>query len=372
MDAIDTSSVVDATVESCRRPLHIPDADGDRAMLARPWAPFDSIVDDRPVLVLSIMPVMPNLSACGYRNVGRPAIVARGLRFVTAFAYDPTRDPRSAVVLSRLRAVRATMLARAPLTVLTRDGFPRRTVDQLRLYIPYDAFAPDAAGNIPPVELLIWTKAGGPPTHIPLPADIMLAVWRDNLRWRAARLAAFDRAAATLPAGTHRALLPVPTPTDTALRTAVRFEQQHRDAAGASITLERLTDAKLTLNDRRIALMSLATIFQADDDAPAAAMLANELLTIDPCALSGTSESGGAPVENDAYSGMRAAGGLLDGLRPAARCTASPPWVSLVRGLIQATASTADGRVPSDSPPGSSRRPGAVTAFTFLHERRPA
>jgi hypothetical protein len=184
------------------------------------------------------------------------------------------------------------------------------------------------------VELLIWTKAGGPPTHIPLPTNIMRAVWWDYLRWRGARLAARDRIAATAPVGTHRALVPVPVPSDTALRTAVRLEREHRDADAAGITLERLADPKLSVNDRRIALMSLATTFQTDDDAPAAALVANDLITIDPCALSGTSESGGAPVENDAYSGMRAAGGLLDGLRPDARCAPYPHWISLGRGLL--------------------------------------
>jgi hypothetical protein len=237
------------------------------------------------------------------------------------------------------------------------------------LYIPYDAFAPNAVGDIPPVELLIWTKAGGPPTHIPLPADIMRSIWRDHLRWRGARLALRDRAAAAEAAGTHRALVPVPVPADTALRTAIRFEQQHRDADAARITLERLVDPTLRPNDRRIALMSLASTFQADDDAPAAAMLANELTAMDPCALSGTSDVGGAPVGNETYGGMRAAGGLLDGLRPEARCTPLPHWVTLVRGtLLPGYGQYRSWSRAVGIATGALTLSGAITAYKFLSD----
>jgi hypothetical protein len=366
IDAMDSSSVVEATVESCRRPLSIPNGDGDRAMFARPWAPFDSVMDDRPALVISIMPVLQNLAACGFKNVGRPAVIARGLRFVNEFAYDPTRDPRSAVVLSRLRAVRATMLARAPLTILTHDGAPRHTVDQLRLYIPYDAFAPDAVGDIPPVELLIWTKAGGPPSHIPLPPNIMRAVWQDYLRWRGARLSSRDRTAAS--GSAHRTLVPLPTPTDPALKTAIRLGEQNRDAESASMMLERLsTTPALSVNDRRIALMSLATTFQADDDAPAAAMLGSELMAIDPCALSGTSETGGPAVANDAYAAMRAAGGLFDGLRPDARCTPLPGWVTLWRGLLPGYGQYRSWSRAVGISTAALTVSGGITAYVFLH-----
>jgi hypothetical protein len=210
---------------------------------ARPWAAFDSLVDDRPVLVISVMPVLHNYTECGSGNLGRPAMIRRGIRFVTNYIYDATRDPRSAVLLSRLHAVRPAMLARAPAIIMSRNLMSSTTTDQLRLYVPYDAIAPGPAGDMPDVELQIWSKAGGPPAIIPLPRDILRSVWWDYLRWRAARLAL----------------------------------HQHRDAEAAFTTLERLADATLTPKDRRLALMSLETTFQADDDAAAAALVKNEL-----------------------------------------------------------------------------------------------
>ncbi len=296
MDAMDTSRIVDRTLESCQGPLNIADADMAHVAAARPWAAFDSLVDDRPVFVISIMPVLHNFTECGSGNLGRPAMIRRGIRFVTNYLYDASRDPQSAVLLSRLRIVRPAMLARAPAIVMSHNLMSSSATDQLRLYIPYDAIAPGANGEMPDVELQIWSKAGGPPAHIPLPAEIMRAVWWDYLRWRGARL-------------------PV------------------REAGTASITLERLADPKLAVNDRRIALMSLASTFQADGDAPAAALVANELTGLDPCALSGSDTPQGAAAI-DAHGGMRAMAALLDRTRPAVRCTSYPLGATLLRGLV--------------------------------------
>jgi hypothetical protein len=55
---------------------------------------------------------------------------------------------------------------------------------------------------------------------------------------------------------------------------------------------------------------------------------------MDPCALSGGENVGGAAVGNAAYTGMRAAGALLDHTRSGARCWAYRPGVTLLRGLI--------------------------------------
>ncbi len=332
MDAMDTSRIVDRTLESCRHPLNIADVDVAHVAAARPWAAFDSLVNDRPVLVISIMPVLHNSIECGSGNLGRPAMIRRGIRFVTAYMYDESRDPQSAVLFSRLRVVRPAILARAPAIVMSRNLVSSTVTDQLRLYIPYDAIAPDANGEMPDLELQIWSKAGGPPAHIPLPGGIMRAVWWDYLRWRGARLATSDRAAAAAPGAAPRALVRMPVPADAELRTALLREREHRDAEAAFITLERLGDPKLAVNDRRIALMSLANTFQADGDAPAAALVANELTGLDPCALSGSDTPQGAAI--DAHGGMRAMAALLDRTRPAVRCTSFPVGATLLRGLL--------------------------------------
>ena len=125
MDAMDTSRIIDTTLANCRRPLNISEGDSAKVADARPWAPFDSLVDGRPVLVISIMPVLRNFTECGFKNLGRPAMIRRGLRFVTSFAYDAKRDPVSAVVLSQLRIVKPVMLARAPVIVMSRGGEPQ-------------------------------------------------------------------------------------------------------------------------------------------------------------------------------------------------------------------------------------------------------
>jgi hypothetical protein len=297
MDAMDTSRIVDRTLESCRRPLNIADVDMAHVAAARPWAAFDSLVNDRPVLVISIMPVLHNSMECGSGNLGRPAMIRRGIRFVTAYMYDEARDPQSAVLFSRLRVVRPTILARAPAIVMSKNLVSSTATNQLRLYIPYDAIAPDANGEMPDMELQIWSKSGGQPARIPLPGGIMRAVWWDYLRWRAARL-------------------PV------------------HDADAAAITLERLADPKLAVNDRRIALMSLASTFRGHGDAPAAALVANELTGLDPCALSGISTAPGPASTGDAPGDVRAMAALLDQTRPAVRCTSFPAGATLLSGLL--------------------------------------
>jgi hypothetical protein len=216
--------------------------------------------------------------------------------------------------------------------IMAKGGLPPHPTDQLRLYIPYDAIAPGPNGDMPRTELLIWTKAGGEPDHILLPNNIMRAVWWDYLRWRGARLATRDRATSAAPA--RRILVRVPTPSDTGLKTALRREREGRDAAGTTITLERLAEPTLSTNDRRIALMSLANTFQADDDAPAAALVADELTSMDPCALTGSAGPANPNLSDDAYSGLRSAGALLDHTRPGVRCTAMRAGAVFLRGML--------------------------------------
>jgi hypothetical protein len=333
MDAMDTSKIIDTTLANCRGPLNISPADSAHIADAKPWAPFDSLVEDRPVLVISIMPVLRNFTECGFKNLGRPAMIRRGLRFVTDFTYDASRDPVSAVLLSRQRIMRPAELARAPVMVMSRGGIPAHQTDQLRLYIPYDAIAPGPNGDMPRTELLIWTKAGGEPDHIPLPNNIMRAVWWDYLRWRGARLVTRDRATRASLETSRRTLVHVPTPSDPGLKTALQEQKEGRDAESTTLTLERLTEPKLSTNDRRIALMSLASTFQTDDDRAAASLVADELTSMDPCALSG-SDAPAAAMSDEAYAGLRSAGALLDHTRPGVRCTAMRPGAAFLRGII--------------------------------------
>ena len=334
MNAMDSSRIIDTTLANCTSSLNLSTADSAYAASARPWAAFDSAVADRPAFVISIMPVLRHFTECGWKNLGRPAMIGRGMRFVTEFAYDASRDPVSAVLVSRLRIVKTAVLARAPVVVVSRDGIPSRATDQLRLYIPFDAIAPNTTGDLPQIELLIWSKAGGEPDHIPLPNDIIRTVWWDYLRWRAQRLAARDGATQATPDALRRRIVTVPMPSDAALREALRLQHESRDAEASKIILERLADEKLSAEDRRIALMSLASTFQADDDPAAAAFVASELTSMDPCALRGTSLSPRAPIGNDEYTSMRATAALLDRTRPGIRCTSAWPGETLLRGIL--------------------------------------
>lgn len=276
MDAMDTSRVVERTLESCATPLHIASEDMKHVAAARPWAAFDALVNGAPVVVISIMPVLENLNECDSGNLGRPAMLRRGVRFVTNYIYDATRDTRSAVLYARGRAVEPAMLARAPVIVMSRNLMSSTATDEVRLYIPYDALAPDSSGGLPDTELRIWSKAGGAPTRIPLPPAIIHTIWWEYLRWRGARITTHDGAAATA-------------------------------------TVERLANSKLGADDRRVALRSLAATFRTAGDATAAALVTNELATIDPC----------APVGNAARTMPRGV-----------RCTAFPAGETLLRGLL--------------------------------------
>ena len=334
MNAMDTSRIIDTTLANCRKPLNISEADSAKLADARPWAVFDSLFDERPVMVISIMPVLRNFTECGFKNLGRPAMIRRGMRFVTEFAYDKTRDPVSAVLLSQLRIVKPLMIARAPVLIMSKNGIPAEATDQIRLYIPFDAIEPTATGDMPHTELMIWTKAGGEPDHIPLPSNIMHTLWWDYLRWRAQRLVVRDKVTTTTPAAERRKLVRVPVPSDTGLRRAGIQQLGGHDAEASKIILERLTEPKLSTNDRRIALMTLANTFQVDDDQPSAAFVANELTAMDPCALSGSSLNEKTHVDNDAYTSLRNTGALLDHTRPGVRCTSEKPGMTFLRGLM--------------------------------------
>ena len=333
MDAMDTSRIIDTTLANCRGTLKLSADDSLRASKTRPWASFDSLVNDRPVLVISIMPVLRNFTECGFKNLGRPAMIRRGVRFVTTFAYDAARDPASAVLTVRSRIVTPVMLARAPVVIVSGGHEASLRTDQLRMYVSYDAFAPNATGDVPHLELLIWSKANGEPDHIPLPADILRQVWWEHLRWRAARLASLDAGpVARLPA-VPKGILPVPQPSDAELKTAIRLQGEGRLSASSSLSLERLADKRLSENDHRIALMVTANTLQVAQDAPASAMLANALTAMDPCALSGSFVSG-STVGNDAYTTAAATGAMLDHTRSGARCFAYAPGKVFLRGLI--------------------------------------
>ena len=333
MDAMDTSRVIDTTLANCRRPLTLSADDSLRAANARPWASFDSLVNDRPVLVISIMPVLRNFTECGWKNLGRPAMIRRGVRFVTSYTYDAARDPVSAVLTVRGRIVTPVMLARAPVVIISGGHEASLRTDQLRLYISYDAIAPDATGEVPPVELMIWTKADGEPDHIPLPGDILRQVWWEHLRWRAARLAAREAAPGARPGATPVGILRVPQPADADLKAAIRLQAEGRLSASSSLALERLAGEHLTANDRRIALMLTANSLQVAGDATASALLANELTAMDPCALSG-SFAPGATVGKDAYTSAATTVAMLDHTRSGARCFAYAPGKVFLRGLI--------------------------------------
>jgi hypothetical protein len=335
MDAMDTSRIVDSTLATCRGPLGLSSADSTRVADARPWAAFDAAAVDQPVFVISVMPVLHNFTECGYKNHGRPAMIRRGLRTVTSYGYDAARDPVSAVLLSRLRIVTPVMLARTQVVVLSRGGeVTAHPTDQLRLYIPFDAIAPLPTGDMPQAELLLWNKASREPVHIILPANILHIMWWDYLRWRGARLVSRDRATSATTGAARRTMLPLPSPSDTGLKTAVQRQRAGHDADATRIALERLADGRLSENDRRMALMMLASTFQADDDAPAAALAASELTAMDPCAMSMGEAVEPTAGDRPGGSGVRTVGLLLDRTRPDVRCTAYAPGLTLLRGVV--------------------------------------
>jgi hypothetical protein len=333
MDAMDTSRVIDTTLANCRGPLRLPADDSVRIANARPWAVFDSLVNGRPVLVISIMPVLRNFTECGWKSLGRPAMIRRGVRFVTSYAYDAARDPVSAALVVRGRSVTPVMLARAPVVIVSGGHEATLRTDQLRLYVPYDGIAPNATGAMPSVELMIWAKAGDEPDHIPLPGDILRQVWWDHLRWRAARLAGLDAALGAGRGATPAGIVRVPEPTDAGLKAAIRLQAEGRLSASTSLALDRLADKRLTENDRRIALMVAANSLQVAQDAPASALVANELTTMDPCALS-ASVASSAKAGNDAHSSAAATSAMLDHTRSGARCFAYAPGQVFLRGVM--------------------------------------
>ena len=80
--------------------------------------------------------------------------------------------------------------------------------------------------------------------------------------------------------------------------------------------------------------MSLASTFQADDDAPAAALVANELTSMDPCAMAGRAFAGNPASSDEVNASLRETGALLATTRPGVRCTAAGPGRTHLRGLL--------------------------------------
>ncbi len=336
MDAMDQSHIIDTTLADCRQMLAINAADSAKVVNGRPWAPFDSVVHGRPVLVISIMPVLHNFTECGWKNLGRPAMIRRGLRFVTSYQYEAVRDPRSAVLVVRGRIVTPVMLATVPVGVVAGGGTANmKETNQLRLYVPFESIAPLANGNMPDVTLLIWNRADEKPEQIIVPANILHTVWWDNLYWRAAQL---PKVVASNARAFPKAMLPVPAPNDTGLKTALRLQRAGRDAEAVNSALLRLNIGQnVSTNDRRVGLMTVAETFQANGDMTSAALVADELTSMDPCAISSTTAvsskraATGNPAGDERLSEV---GALFDRARPNVRCTSQYPGTTFLRGLI--------------------------------------
>ena len=336
MDAMDSSRIIDTTLANCRKPLNISEADSARVASARPVGTV-RLAGGRPAGVRDL----DHARAAQLHRVrleepraARDDPARAALRHAVRVRPQARPDERRAALAASNREARAAR-ARAG----DGHGQGRRPGAANRPDPPVHPVRRHRAGadrRHAATELLIWTKAGGDPDHIVLPGNILHIIWWEYLRWRAARLATRDQATSAAPVRlTRTAVLRVPTPVRHGLRTAIRRQREGRFSESATLTLERLTDEHLSLNDRRIALMSMANTFQMDDDAPAAAFVANELTAMDPCALSGTgSPGGGARSDNEAYAGFRNVGAMLDHTRSGVRCTSYPAGATLLRGLL--------------------------------------
>lgn len=323
IDALAQDSLVVQATKGCQRALALSDAQVEWTRGLRPWAAFDSAAYARPLVAIAVYPQEQRRYDCHAGTLARFAALARGALYGAFFVARP-QDQVAMVEVRRDGLVEEPALAgRAPVTKVTHT----RIIDadgseQLRVWLDPLAFAPDAEGRVPRLEVHVFNPVDPEPDILPLPEPLIRAVWQQMLPWQARLLDVAGAARTPVPFG-------FPAPTDSALRAAHEaFERGDLGAAASGALTRLMFRPRPPQAEIRTAMLESAVAFSMRERDAEALFLITDVMEVYPCLTF-------APEVPAALREMAAAAA-----KPA-RCTAIPlPLIaarSLVPGWGQAT-----------------------------------
>lgn len=324
IDAQLPDSLIVKATKGCQAALELDSATVANSADIQPWDAFDAATRARPLIAIGIFPAEVRRFDCHAGLLARFAAMSRGALYGRHAAYSPRTDVLRAEVRRRGYLEPAVIAGRAPVTKFEVGELIQDGTQQLRVYVELEAFAPDGEGNAPHLEIHVWNKADEEPEILPMPEQVVRAVWQQMMPWRAMTLGRDG----TAPKDVGR--LELPMPRDSVLRVA--HQRYHAGEVGpaAAMALERLMYRPMPPRaEVRNAMLLSASAFSAYGEDEASLTQVADVIEVFPCFT----------LSEDAPASMH---DMVDRVpRAEARCTSIPlPMIalrSLVPGLGQAT-----------------------------------
>ncbi len=323
VDALAQDSLIVQATKGCQRALSLGDEQVEWTRSVDPWTAFDSAAYARPLVAIAIYPREQRRYDCHAGNLPRFAALSRGALY-GSFGLPKAVEQVAAVEVRRDGLIEfAALSGRAPVTKVTHTRIVNDDgSEHVRVWLDPQAFAPDAEGRVPRLEVHVFNPVDPEPDVLPIPDVLIRAVWQQMLPWQARSLDSTD-------AQLTPVAVDFEVPQDSALRAA--YEQFRRGAMGAAASgaLTRLMfRPRPAQREIRDAMVEAAVAFSMRDRDAEALFLITDVMEVYPCLTL-------APEVPQALREM------ADAVRKPARCTSIPlPMVALrsfVPGLGQAT-----------------------------------
>jgi hypothetical protein len=236
IDALRQDSLIVKATKGCQKALTLTDAQVRSTAAIDPWAPFDSAARARPLVTIAVYPKEQRRYDCHAGTLARFAALSRG----TLYGMFGTTVPEAQVATAELRrdglAELTPLTGRAPVTTVTQNRIMTDGREQVRLWVDPQAFSPDAEGRVPPLELHVFNPVDDEPEVLPLPTNLIRAVWQQMLPWQARTLV--DDGQAVSDDLTRLLFLPRPPHAEirsVMLRSATAFSRRGRDPEALSL-----------------------------------------------------------------------------------------------------------------------------------------
>jgi hypothetical protein len=317
IDAQAPDSLIVKTTKGCRESLELDSATVVNTADIQPWDAFDSASRARPLIALAVFPAEVRRFDCHAGLLARFAAMSRGALYGRHAAYSPRTDV-ARVEVRRGGVLEPSVLAgRAPVTKFEVGRSMRDGTQHVRVYIEPEAFAPDGEGNAPNLEVHVWNMQDEEPDILPMPEQVIRAVWQQMMPWRAMTLGRDG----TAPKDVGR--LELPMPRDSVLRVAHERYRAGDVGVAASTALDRLMYRPMPPRaEIRNAMLLSASSFSAYGEDEASLSLVADVVEVFPCFT----------LSPDAPASMH---DMVDRVpRAKARCTSIPLPVIALRSVV--------------------------------------
>lgn len=317
IDAQRPDSLILKATQGCRAALELDSATVANTQDIEPWTAFDTAAYARPLITVAVYPAEVRRFDCHAGLLARFAAMSRGALYGRFAAYSPRTDVKRIEVRRAGVLEPAILEGRAPVSKFEVGRSYRDGTNHVRVWIEPDAFAPDAEGESPQLEIHVWNMVDEEPDILPMPVEVVRAVWQQMMPWRAMTLGRDGVA----PKDVGRIALPMPS--DSVLRVAHERYLAGEPGVAASTALERfmyrpMPPRKEILN----AMLLSASAFSAYGEDEAALSLVADVIEVFPCLT----------LSADAPASMHE---MVDRVpRAEARCTSIPLPIIALRSLV--------------------------------------